>query len=256
MSRHRLFWFGVTLLMVLTTGLAWAQAGRFSVQFDATPLSSVLDALKRFDANLQFSLPPDLGARKVTASLVDVTVDEALQVVLGQANLTSVKDNGVYVVREKPNAGAGRGDRVVPRLSAPVFINRPAAPGEGTGGGGAAAGAGTTPAGGAKPATGETAKTPPLRLIIVKYADPADLAFLFGGDVIQGNSTATGGIGGTGGGGYGGSGGGYGNDGGGYGNTGGGYGNNGRSGSSRNTGNSGDRGSSRSSRSSRNTNNY
>jgi hypothetical protein len=167
------------LVGMIATTMVWAQAGRFSVDFGDTPLKAVLDALKRFDANLQFSMSPDLGERKVTVSLKDVTVDEALQVVLGQANLVSVKDNGVYQIREKPNAAGGRSDRPAPRLPAPVFVNRPSAPGDGTGGAGAAAGA----AGAAKPggAAGAATEDKPLRVIIVKFAD----LYLFTDNVIE-----------------------------------------------------------------------
>lgn len=186
----------VCLVGLLVAGMVLAQgAGRFSVQFDNTPLSQVLAALKRFDANLQFSMAPALGERKITASLVDVTVDEALQVVLNQAGLTSVKDNGVYQIREKPSATTGRAERPGTRLAAPVFVNRPTAPGEGTGGVGVAA---TTQAGaaaaGTRTATGELDLSKlPIRVISVKYTDPGLMAILFGGDIIYGDEVMGGG---------------------------------------------------------------
>lgn len=204
--RHRTMLLTLCLVGMIAATMVWAQAGRFSVDFGDTPLKAVLDALKRFDANLQFSMSPDLGERKVTVSLKDVTVDEALQVVLGQANLVSVKDNGVYQIREKPNAAGGRSDRPAPRLPAPVFVNRPSAPGEGTGGAGAAAGA----AGAAKPggAAGAATEDKPLRVIIVKFAD----LYLFTDNVIE-SIMGGGGSGGSGGGSYGSGGSGYGSSG-------------------------------------------
>lgn len=219
---------GVAGLFLLTG--VFAQAGKFSVQFDDTPLSRVLDAFKRFDPNFQFALAPELAETKITASLVDVSVDEALTVVLGQAGLMSVKDAGVYQIRQKPDAKGPRVERPALRLPPPVFINRPATPGQG-----ADAAAGAAPATGAASATTQEEETPPLRLIIVKFADPADMAFLFGGDVIEG-----GGMYGSGGSGSSGSSGGYGSSGGnsGYGSSGSNRGSNNNSSSSRSSGSS------------------
>ena len=236
--------------LLLASSILWAQ-GKFSVQFDETPLNRVLDAFRRFDPNLQFTLAPNLGNIPITASLVDVTVDAALGIVLDQAGLRAVKDNGVYQISEKPERRSQ--PRVAPavRFPPPVFTIRPTAPGTGTEGAGAAAAAvpgapGTT--------TGEEEEEDlPLRLIIVKYADPADMAFLFGGDVIEGGGMYGGG--GGGGGGYGGGSGGYGGSSGGYGggssrgsSRGGSSGYGGSSGSSRSGGSSRGGGSSRSSR--------
>jgi hypothetical protein len=177
------------LVGIVVVGTAWAQTtGKFSVQFDATPLNRVLDALKRFDASLQFAMAPELGDRKITASLVDVTVDEALQVVLSLAGLTSVKDNGVYQIREKASASGGRGPGPAARLPAPVFVNRPTAPGEGT-----SAARSATQAAGAQAATAEQKRNLPIRVITIKYADPALMAMLFGGYVIYGDEGSSGG---------------------------------------------------------------
>ncbi len=186
----------VCLASLLLATVVLAQAtGRFTVQFDNTPLSQVLAALKRFDASLQFSMAPALGERKITASLVEVTVDEALQVVLNQAGLTSVKDNGVYQIREKPSTSAGRAERPGTRLAAPVFVNRPTAPGEGTGGVGVAATTQAgTPAAGTRTATGELDRSKlPIRVISVRYTDPGLMAILFGGDIIYGDEAMGGG---------------------------------------------------------------
>lgn len=191
---------------VLLVTAVYAQAGKFSVQFDDTPLSSVLNAFKRYDPNFQFSLSPELADTRVTASLVDVTVDEALSVVLGQAGLMSIQDAGVYQIRPKPDAVGPRTTRpAVSGAFLPSFQFRPAAPGEG-----ADAAAGAAPAAGAAAGAAATKENPPLRLIIVKFADPGDLAYLFGGTVMQGGSGSGQGGGGGGYGGGGGGGGGYG----------------------------------------------
>lgn len=189
----------ICVAICLSTG-AFAQAGKFSVQFDDTPLSRALDAFKRFDPNFQFALAPELADTRVTVSLDGVTVDEAMAIVLGQAGLMSVKDAGVYQIRQKPDAKGPRVDRPTLRLAPPVFINRASAPG-------AAAAGGAAPAAGAAPgAAGEAAK-PPLRLIIVRFADPGDMAFLFGGSIAETSGGSGGSGGGGGGGGYGSSGG-------------------------------------------------
>jgi hypothetical protein len=197
--RFRVAWYLALCLVSLTlVSGAWAQ-GKFSVQFDNTPLSKVLEAFKRFDPNLQFSLAPNLGEIKVTASLVEVTVDSALQIVLGQAGLMSVKDNDVYQIREKPESKGARVDRPAPRFPAPVFVNRPTTPEAG-----GAAGAPGAAAPGAAPGGAEEEKRP-LRVITVRFADPYDIAMMFGGDYIEGGGLyGSGGGGGGGGGSYGG----------------------------------------------------
>ena len=176
--------------LLIVAGGAIAEDARFSVQFENTPLTRVLDALKRFDPNLAFSLAPGIGERPVTASLVDVTVDEAMTIIISQSGLTSIKDEGVYEIRERPERSEQRATRAVPSFAAPVF-NRPTAP--------TAAGAAPVAPTAAATAEGEEEEKPPLRLIQIKYADPAAISMLFGGpEPIWGDMT------GGGGGGYGG----------------------------------------------------
>ena len=181
---------GGILIMLMASG-AMAQQGRFSVQFENTPLTRVLDALKRFDPNLAFSLAPGIGERPVTASLVEVTVDEAMTIILSQAGLMSIKDEGVYQIREKPERSGARAARPVPSFAAPVF-NRPTAPT-------AAGAAPVAPTAAAAPGEGEEEEKPPLRLITIKYADPAAISMLFGGpEPIWGDMGGGGGGGSTG----------------------------------------------------------
>ncbi|MEN6547428.1 MAG: STN domain-containing protein [Armatimonadia bacterium] len=235
----------VCLLCVCSTSMVCAQ-DRFSIEFKDTPLSSVLEMLKRYDKNLQFAMSGNLGDIKVTASLVEVTVDEALQIVLSQAGLMSVKDAGVYQIREKPERRTERGERPTPRFPAPVFMNRPTAPGATTD----VAAAAAPGAAAATTAAADEEKNLPLRLIIMKYADPADMADLFGGEIIEG-----GGLYGGGGGGGGNSGGGYGGSSGSSGSSRGGSSGSSRGGSSGSSRSSGSSGSSRGG-SSRSSSNY
>ncbi|MHB8995158.1 MAG: STN domain-containing protein [Armatimonadota bacterium] len=220
------------MLMVAATVVmlvpVWAQ-GKFSVQFDETPLARVFDAMKRFDPTLQFALAPNLNEIKITASLVDVTVDQALTIMLNQAGLRSIKDNGVYQISAKPEAKEGpRAQRPTPQFALPQSQYRPLA----SGGDISSPAASTTPGmpSAGTPSTAASGKDLALRVMITKYGSPADMAFLFGGRVIQGGGRS-GGRGGGGGYGNSGGGGGYGNSGGGggYGNSGGGggYGNSG-----------------------------
>jgi uncharacterized membrane protein YgcG len=179
----------VSILLIvgmLLSGIVMAQQNQpspITVQFNSTPLNLVLDTLKRSDPSLQFTMATVLGDRKITASLVDVTVDEALQIVLNQVGLTSIKDNGVYQIREKANAN-GRSLSTTTKLPAPVFMNRPVAPGEGTS---------TIQSTVALAATAEQKKNLPIRVIIIKFADPALFAILFGGGIIYGDEGSIGG---------------------------------------------------------------
>lgn len=166
----------ICVALLLAVAGAHAQAGKFSVVFDDTPLSRVLDTFKRFDPNFQFALAPDLADTKITVSLDGVTVDEALQVVLGPAGLMSVKDAGIYQIRPKPEAKGARPDRPALRLPPPLFINRPATPGAS-----ADAAAGAAPAAGAGAAAGAEKENPPLRMILMRFEDPSLFGEPFGG---------------------------------------------------------------------------
>lgn len=236
------------LLGTLAASTVWAQGATFSVQFDNTPLAQVLASFQRLDPTLQYVLPPEFADLKITASLVDLKIETALGVVASQAGLQIIKDGDIWQVRPRNQSAATRAPRPLARTQLPTFILRPAevntvglpiAP---------TAQAGQAGQSAAKTGANGEEENPPLRLIMVKYADPADLAWLFGGDVVEGGGL------------YGtssdsGSGSGYGSSGGGYGNNNSSYGsNNGSSyGSNRNSGSSSNRGSSRSNRSGSNS---
>lgn len=187
-------------LLVATVACAQNQS-KFSVQFEGTPLSKVLEAFKRFDPNFAYTLPPGAESKSITAALVDVNVDEALSIVLEQVNLRYVKDNNVYTIRERPEARTTRVDRPMPQYGAPIFATRPAAPAAAAG---APVATGDAP-GDAGAAGADPRANLPIRLLGVKYANPALLAELFGGYTIYGDETSMmGGGGGRSGGGIGG----------------------------------------------------
>ena len=119
----------LVILTILATTAAFAQGeAKFSVQFEGTPLSKVMEALKRFDPSFSYTLPAAAENRKITAALVDVSVGEALAIVLEQADLRAVRDNNVYVIRERGAAAGGRAERPMPQYGAPIFTTRPSAP--------------------------------------------------------------------------------------------------------------------------------
>jgi hypothetical protein len=148
----------------------------------------------------------------VTASLRDVSPAEALRVIAGAVGARVREDNGIYIVEPKP-LPAER-----PRTGLTGVGGAAVAPPDGAAG---SASAGSSSAGSAAVGNDEV-----IRLIKLKYADPAMIAAAFGGTVVGGGSGMYGGSpfhqrgsgynnwGGSRGGGYGGFGGGYGGSGG------------------------------------------
>jgi len=185
----------VVLSTLLVGGTASAQDdAKFSVQFADTPLAKVLEAFKRFNPGFAYTLPPGAESKGITAALVDVNVDEALTVVLEQVNLRFVKDNNIYSIREKPQRATGRADRPMPQYGAPIFTTRPpSATAQAAG-----AAATTTPGEGAQTEEDERANLP-IRLLKIRYANPALISMLFGGDAIYGDEMSMMGGGGGGG---------------------------------------------------------
>jgi hypothetical protein len=239
-------WPMVMLVLMLATAASAQGQAKFSVQFEGTPLSKVLEALKRFDPSFSYTLPQGAENRLITASLVDVTVGEALAIVLEQANMRFVRDNNTYAIREKTAAATTRAERPMPQYGAPIFTTRPASPA-------AAQATSAQPAMGSAGGPGGEGMTEvdpranlPIRLVRVKYANPGLIAELFGGYTIYGDESSQ-----MSGGGGSGSRGGIGGRGGGFGSSGsrGGFGS--RSGSSSGRSNIGSSRSSSSSRSSR-----
>lgn len=172
----------VVAIAVIVVAPAVAQDdARFSVDFQGTDLSTALEILKRYDRSFSYTLPSELENRTITASLVDVSLDEALNIMLDQLGLTFVKDNNVYKVREKKERQQGRGDRPMPSYGSPVYTTRPTSPDQG---GQAAASTSTTAD--EEEDEEEMRRNLPPRLIQIKYGHPALLAELFGGTAIYG----------------------------------------------------------------------
>lgn len=225
----------VVAITVLVAPLALAQAPaggqKMRVNFEDAAIGDVLKVLAR-QGNFDYSLPPQYQNKRVTVSLADVTPEEALQVVLDQAGLMAVNDNGVWTVRPKPTTtrrptGATRPTPGVP--TGAVTTRTPpgtaaAAPAAAT-----TEGQTATAEGEVDPLTGRR-KGEITRVIRTRFVDPGLLSLIFGGMTIYGDENLTGG-----GGGYGGGGGGWGDDSGGWGGggRGGGYGGGGYGGGGR-----------------------
>lgn len=202
MVRFRFMGLGLTLgAMVLTTA-TWCQDNRLSVQFDQTPLSQVLASFQRLDPTLQYALPAEFTGLPVTASLVDVTARQAVSVILAQSGLAAVDDGGVLQIRRQSQPRVTRVARPLARLAAPTFITRPAGGVSAPTNTPAATTSSARPGGATAPGQVDT-KSLPLQLIMIKYADPGDIAYLFGGDVVQGGGLYGNGGGSTGYGNYG-----------------------------------------------------
>ena len=182
------------LLAVICASLAAAQARtdsskKINLEFRNTPIRSAIDALFR-SAGLNYALDPSVTGT-ITVSLNNVAFEDALNVVLRQANLTRRKEGEVYYIKPKAE------DTSTVVTGAPL----------------------ETPAPIAGPSVTETVQTDiKIEKITLQYADAVDMAQLFGGQVFQSRSGGMSG-GGYGGGGYGGGYGGYGGSsfGGGYG---------------------------------------
>jgi len=230
MRRHTAAYLIVSVVaLTLVAGLpaiSYAQQdqARFSVQWKDISVADALAALQR-QFGIQYALPSELGSRRITLSLSNVTAAEALQQILSAANLTAVNENGVWHIREAAHTEVGGrtyrpGAGTAAVQPAPY---RPAPPGVNVG---VAGGAGPPAAGGAvsgrplglQPGTtglgtsglttlgtqqGVQTYSPEdmvFRIIPLKFVDPYIVTQMFGGGTVGGGY----------GGGYGGYGGGYG----------------------------------------------
>ncbi len=108
------------LLVLATVPPSQAQQGA-NFQWDGVAVKDALSALSR-QYQINYSLPDELGQKKISASLVNATPQEALRTILDAANLTAVNDGGVWRIREKAERGGG--ERAWPQqqgLPQPVY---------------------------------------------------------------------------------------------------------------------------------------
>lgn len=198
MQKTLLVLMGAVILLAVATGGSWAQATTITVQYNDTPLAQVLACLQRVDPGLQYAVSPELADTKVTATLVDLTAQQALQVVMAQCGLVAVAENGVYQIRRLDKPVITQAPRATARPTLPAFVPNPA---ETVAAASPKSATPTATAGASAASSSAPANKPPLRLIQLQYADPADLAWLFGGNVVEGGGLYAGG---SNGGGYGG----------------------------------------------------
>ncbi len=195
----------VVMGMVLIAGNNSVRAqARANFQWDGVAVKDALAALNR-QFQLNYSLPNEVGQRKITASLVNAAPEEAFRTILDAANLTAVNDGGVWRIRDKPQRAAA-GQRTWPQqtqstwgqpgMAAPVPFRQP--PGQVQLGAGAQAQAAEIP-------EQWDPKNCVMRIIPLKSINPWLVVDIFGGIGLS-EEDYTGG-GGGGGGGYGGSGG-------------------------------------------------
>jgi hypothetical protein len=159
---------------------------KLKVSFEDATIGEVMKVLQAA-GKFQYALPPQYADRRITVQLADVTAEEALQVVLNQAGLMAVNDNGVWTVR--PKAAARTGSRGGGRAATGVATGQ--------------AGIRTPPtvAAAAAPTTAATqAGTRPwkregeiTRLLQIRYTDPGLLSMLYGGSIIYGDENLSGG---------------------------------------------------------------
>jgi len=211
----------VSLVMVVmvvgVVGVGYAQQqGRFSVQWKDITVVDALAAMQR-QFGIQYVLPGELGPRRVTLALTDVTPIEALQKICSAAGLVAINENGVWHIQEaaqrqtggrayRPGAAAGATAGPAPYRPAPPGVNVGSAygatqPGV-TGTQPLALGTGATTS-----AEGTTRTYSPedmvFRTIPLGFVDPYLVSSMFGGGIVGGGGGGYG-QGGYGQGGYGG----------------------------------------------------
>ncbi len=215
----------VLVLVVGVIGVGYAQQeDRFSVQWKDITVADALGALQR-QFGIQYVLPAELGSRRITLALTDVTPVEALRQILSAANLAAINEGDVWRIREvaqaqvggrayRPGATTGVAARPAPYRPTPQAVTVGAAYGATSPTGltptpqALTPGVGTVP--GAVGTTQEYSEEDMVfRIVPLQFVDPYIIAEMFRGSVVGGQSGyGGGGYGGYGGGGYGGYGGG------------------------------------------------
>jgi hypothetical protein len=160
---------------------------KLKVSFEDATIGEVLKVLAAA-GRFQYTIPPQYQDRRVTVSLADVTPEEALQVVLNQAGLQAINDNGVWTVRPRSTArtgssrGGGRAQTGV--ATGPAGIRQPPT---------VVAAAPTTTAATQATAAQWKREGEITRLLQIRYMDPGLMSMLYGGQIIYGDENLSGG---------------------------------------------------------------
>lgn len=203
MSRNRfVVTMGVTLTLLIvlaSAGMAQDEEPRLNLQFQNETLGQVLQLLARgygLEYTLGEGVDPDT---RITASLVGVTVDQALRIMLEPNGLVAVNQDGRYIIRQRPQPTEREtGPTTVSPVAATGTRPTPPAPTRATT---YTPGAGVVASGSQK--EGEEKEEEEKRifeLIWPKYLGAAMASLIFGGDVIYPDEAIDGGGGGYGGG--------------------------------------------------------
>jgi len=214
MNRHVASWIVVSVVMLSMVavlpaiGYAQQDGSQFSVQWKDAPVADVLSALQR-QFGIQYVLPSELGSRRISLSLSNVTPVQALQHILGAANLTAVNQNSVWHIREiaqaeiggrtyRPGAAAGAAAQPAPYRPSPLGVN---VGGLGMSGMSMGLQPGATSLGGTGLTTLGMQQTLQsyspadliFRIIPLKFVDPYIITDMFGGGTVGGDSSGSGG---------------------------------------------------------------
>lgn len=201
MSRNRfVVTMGVTLTLLIvlaSAGMAQDEEPRLNLQFQNETLGQVLQLLAR-GYGLEYTLGEGVDPNtRITASLVGVTVDQALRIMLEPNGLIAVNQDGRYIIRQRPQPTEREtGPTTVSPVAATGTRPTPPAP---TRAAPYTPGAGVAASGSQKEGEEEEEERI-FELIWPKYLGAAMASLIFGGDVIYPDEAIDGGGGGYGGG--------------------------------------------------------
>lgn len=193
---------GVTLILLVvlaSAGMAQDEEPRLNLQFQNETLGQVLQLLARgygLEYTLGEGVDPDT---RISASLVGVTVDQALRIMLEPNGLVAVNQDGRYIIRQRPQpTERDTGPTTVSPVAASGTRPTPPAPTRATT---YTPGASVAASGSKEGEAQEEEEERIFELIWPRYIGAAMASLIFGGDVIYPDEAIDGG----GGGGYGGS---------------------------------------------------
>ncbi len=193
---------GVTLILLVvlaSAGMTQDEEPLPNLQFQNETLGQVLQLLARgfgLEYTLGEGVDPDM---RINASLVGVTVDQALRIMLEPNGLVAVNQDGRYIIRQRPQpTERDTGPTTVSPVAATGTRPTPPAPTRATT---YTPGASVAASGSKEGEAQEEEEERIFELIWPRYIGAAMASLIFGGDVIYPDEAIDGG----GGGGYGGS---------------------------------------------------
>ena len=119
----------LALVAVTPGGIAVADdvQPRITETFDNEPLNDVLAALEQA-CGAEFRVEPGVDIdTPITATIIDLPLDHALDVVLGSAGMAAVEDDGGWLIRDQERPDAAVGTDLLP-LAGPAAASPPPPP--------------------------------------------------------------------------------------------------------------------------------